>query len=515
MEIALLTSRIILALVFGVAGVAKANDTSGVRRTLIEFGMPEGIAAPVSGSLPFVEILVALSLLPVTTAWWGAVASLTLLVVFAVGIGVSLKRGQTPDCNCFGQLHSQPVSWSVFGRNVLLAGVATLIVVKGKDNAGPSAFNWLADLKTGEIAGLVLGLAAVGLLSVAVVYLRRVFTHQTALVEKIDAMKRLIDEDYAEPPPVERQDAAPPMEGLPVGARAPGFAVRAIDGPTMTLDDLLAHGKPVLLLFVSPNCFPCKTLLPVVRIWERDYADQLTIALLSKGALEENQKRIAKYGATHLLIQNDQEVATDYETKWTPAAVLISREGRIASQVTSGDEAIRALVNHAVTTGAGLSAGNGSHSPIPTITVGTSLFKVGEPAPRFSLPDLEGTEFNSENLLGNDTLLLFWDPRCPFCQSISEDLKNWEENPPKGAPSLAILANGSVEEIRAKAGDFKSLILHDPEFDIGPLFGTNSTPSAVLIDGKGRIASTLAIGNRKVLALAGVHKVELPVVSGS
>jgi peroxiredoxin len=515
MEIALLTSRIILALVFGVAGVAKANDTSGVRRTLIEFGVPEWLAAPVSGGLPFVEILVALSLFPLATAWWGAVASLTLLAVFAIGIAVSLKRGQTPDCNCFGQLHAQPVSWSVFGRNVLLAGVAALIVLKGKDNPGPSAFKWLDDLKSGEVAGLVLGLAAVGLLTTAVVYLRRVFAHQTALLEKVDAMKRLIDEDYAEPPPVERPDAAAPLEGLPLGAPAPAFSLATVDGELVSLEALLAEGKQVLLLFVSPNCMPCKTLLPVVRIWERDYDDQLTVALISKGNVEENRKRIAKFGARHLLLQGDDAVSASYQSSWTPAAVVVSREGRIASQVTYGDDAIRALVNHTVTTGAGVVAGNGSHRHIPKITVGSSLFKIGEPAPRFSLPALDGREVGMEDLIGRDTLLLFWDPSCPFCQAISEDLKVWEDNPPKGAPSLAILASGNKDAVAAKAGEFKSLILLDPEFDIGPLYGTNSTPSAVLIDGDGRIASTLAVGTRHVLALAGVHKVELPVVSRS
>jgi len=515
MEIGLLIARIILALVFGIAGFSKAGDTAGLRRTLIEFGVPEKLAVPFGWTLPFVEILVALCLLPLASAWWAAVAALTLLLVFAVGIGANLTRGKTPDCNCFGQLHSKPVSWSVFGRNLLLAGVAGFLVAQGKNRPGLSAFNWLADLQTGEIVNLALGLVAVGLLTTAVVYLRRVLSQQTTVLEKIEAMKRVIDEDYAEPPPVEREDAAAPVEGLPIGAPAPSFSLAVIDGQMVTLDDLLAYAKPVLLLFVSPNCLPCKTLLPVVRVWERDYDDQLTIVLLSKGALEENQKRVAKYGARHLLLQGDQDVAADYQSTWTPAAVVISREGKIASQVTYGDEAIRALVNHAVTTGATFAAGNGSHGHIPKITVGNSLFKIGEPAPRFSLPDLQGREVNTEDLLGRDTLLLFWDPGCPFCQAMSDDLKSWEENPPKGAPRLAMLSSGKAEDIKAKAGDLKSLILLDPEFDIGPLFGTNSTPSAVLIDGKGRIASTLAVGNRNVLALAGVRKVELPIVSSS
>jgi peroxiredoxin len=513
MEIVLLLARVSLALVFGVAGLAKAARPASTRRTLIEFGVPEKLAAPFGSSLPVVEILVALALLPLASAWWGAVAALALLLIFGLAIGVNLSRGQTPDCNCFGQLHSRPLSWSVFTRNLLLAAIAALVVAWGKNAAGLSAFNWLADLKAGEVVNLALSLAAMALLATAVVYLRRLLNQQTAVLESLAAMKKVLDEDYAEPAPVEREDVAPPLEGLPVGAPAPGFSLTAIGGEQMTLDDLLAYDKPVLLLFVSPNCPPCKTLLPAVRAWERDYDEQLTIALLSKGTPEENQKRVAKYGARHLLLQGEDGVAADYQANWTPAAVLINRAGRIASQMTYGDDAIRALVNHTITTGAALTAGAGSNGHIPQITVGNSLFKVGEPAPRFALPDLDGRFTHTEDLLGRDTLMLFWDPGCRFCQAMFVDLAAWEDEPPKGAPRLVIIASGNEEHIRAKALAFRSLVLLDTEFDIGPVFGSNSTPSAILMDGEGRIASGLAIGERNILALAGVRKVELPIVS--
>src|SRR5262249_14650957 len=345
--------------------------------------------------------------------------------IFAAGIGANLVRGQKPDCNCFGQLHSRPVSWSLFARNVMLAAVAALVVVEGaRGIRGPALSDLeasgLLDLKPVEIAGLVLGLAAVGLLGAAVVFLRRMLKQQATVLQKIDVMKRVIDEDYAEPAPLERKEAAL-VEGLPVGAPAPVFSLPAVGGDRVTLDDLLAGGKPVLLLFVSPSCMPCKTLLPLVRVWERDYRDQMTIAVLSKGTLADNEDRVAKYGIRRLLLQGEEDIAADFQARWTPAGVVISPTGRIASQATYGDEAIRALVNHTVTT-AGIGADDSSGS-IPRISLGTSLFKVGEPAPRFSLRDLYGSPVSTEDLLGKDTLLLFWDPGCPFCQALSEDIR--------------------------------------------------------------------------------------------
>src|SRR4029078_10623829 len=127
--------------------------------------------------------MVALALIPLTTAWVGSIAASALLLMFAAGIAVNLLRGQAPDCHCFGQLHSERVSWSTFSRNLGLIAVAGLIVITGKENPGMSAFSWVVVLRTGELANLILGGTAVGLLAAAVVYLRRVLTQQETLLE--------------------------------------------------------------------------------------------------------------------------------------------------------------------------------------------------------------------------------------------------------------------------------------------------------------------------------------------
>jgi thiol-disulfide isomerase/thioredoxin/uncharacterized membrane protein YphA (DoxX/SURF4 family) len=516
MEIVLLIARLILAVVFGVAGIAKAVDRDGTRKALIGFGATEKLAASLWWGLPFAEILVAVALLPITTAWFGGVGALTLLLIFTVGIAVNLARGQSPDCHCFGQLHSEPVSGATVARNVALAAVAGFIVVRGKDDPGLSALGWVAELNAGEAVNLVIGTAAIALLTTAVVYLRRVIGQQSAMLEKIEAMKKLIDEDYAEPEPIKREDALPPVEGLPVGAYASNFSLASVSGEQVTLESLLEHGKPTLLLFVSPNCSPCKTLLPVVRVWERDYGEHLMIAVISKGDLNETQNRIAKYGASRLLLQGDSDVAEEYQAKWTPAAVLIGRDGRIASQMTAGEDAIRALVTHTIATidlHPSTRTENRTNGYRPQVRVGNSLFKVGEPAPRFSLPDLQGNTVNLSDLLGADTLLLFWNSGCRFCQAMSDDLIRWEENRPKSAPRLVFISSGESKDVRGSSEKFKSQFLYDPEFDIGPMFGTNSTPSAILIDAEGRIASSLAKGENNILALFGIRKVSLPIAA--
>ena len=514
MEMVLLFARGFLALVFGIAGIAKVADASGSRRAIVAFGVPEKFATPLGLGLPFAEILIALSLIPIRTAWLGSIAAFALLVMFAAGIAVNLARGNSPDCHCFGQLHSEPVSWLTFARNLALIALAGVIVVLGKDSPGLSAVSWLAPLTTAELINLTLGGIAVALLASAVVYLRRVLTQQSVVLSTVEAMKKVIDEDYAEPP-VEHKDAAPPLEGLPIGAPAPSFSVSSIAGGPVTLDDLLAYGRPVLLLFVSPNCSPCEALLPIVKDWEREYGGQLTLALISKGTVKDNRERVEKYAASHLLLQAENFVAENYQAKWTPAAVFVSRYGRIASRMAYGDEAIRALVAETVGRDARATAGNGAmpHARGPEIAEGKSSLRVGDPSPDFSIVDLGGKEVRTKDFRGQDTLLVFWDPGCPFCRAMTEDVTRWEEKPPKGAARLVFVASGDAEKIEEASRNFRSRFIHDSEFEVGALFGSSVTPSAVLIDREGRIASIVEVGLPNVLALAGIRKVELPIAS--
>jgi thiol-disulfide isomerase/thioredoxin/uncharacterized membrane protein YphA (DoxX/SURF4 family) len=519
MEIVLLVSRLFLALVFGVAGFAKAVDPAGSRRAIIGFGVPEKFAAALAWCLPALEIVFALALIPVDTAWLGAIGASLLLLIFSIGIAVNLVRGQSPDCHCFGQLHSEPVRWSTFTRNLMLFALAGFIVVQGKDHSGLSALSWMTNLKTAESVNLIFGTIMVLSLAIGVVYLRRILSQQSTLLMRIDAMKKVIDEDYAEAPPVERKDAAAPVEGLPIGTLAPDFSLVSIEGKPVTLDDLLAHGKPLMLLFVSPNCPPCKTLMPVIQGWERDYNKQLKIALLSKGTAHENRDELMKYELAGLYLQGESGVAEEYQAKWSPAAVLIRPDGRIASQITYGDEAIRAIVSRAIAPAANAPRkrilevkGNG-HKPRLTIGTPHAMDDLGKVAPSFSLRDGVGDTIRSDDLLNRDTLLLFWDPKCPFCQGMYEDVRKWEENPPPKAPQLVFICTGSAEDFQVESSRFRSLFLHDPELEIGLLFGTNRTPSVVLIDKEGRIASPPTAGPENVLALAGVRKSSALVAS--
>src|SRR5436305_14191145 len=141
MALVLLIVRLLLCVVFLIAGLAKLADLAGSRQALRDFGVPARLAMPSGLLLPLAELAVAVALVAPVSAWWAALGALALLLLFVVGIGYNLARGRTPDCHCFGQLHSAPAGWPTLTRNLILAGLAGLIVAHGGSSSGLVVFD--------------------------------------------------------------------------------------------------------------------------------------------------------------------------------------------------------------------------------------------------------------------------------------------------------------------------------------------------------------------------------------
>jgi hypothetical protein len=84
------------------------------------------------------------------------------------------------------------------------------------------------------------------------------------------------------------------------------------------------------------------------------------------------------------------------------------------------------------------------------------------------------------------------------------DLKEWESGAPKDAPRLVVVSTGS-EEANKEMG-LASPVLLDQQFAVGRAFGASGTPSAVLVDAEGKVASEVAVGAPGVLELAGADQ---------
>jgi hypothetical protein len=102
---------------------------------------------------------------------------------------------------------------------------------------------------------------------------------------------------------------------------------------------------------------------------------------------------------------------------------------------------------------------------------------------------------------GEKTVVLFWNPGCGFCQRMLPDLKAWETGRTSDAPRLLVVSSGSVEANRAQG--LQSPLVLDSGFSVGRLYGVSGTPSAVLVDEEGRIASPPGVGAPGVWPLLG------------
>lgn len=499
MDIVLLVARLVLAAVFVVAGIAKLIDYSGSRQAVRDFGVPAGIAGPLGMVVPLAELAIAIALVPQGSAWWGAVGALALLLVFVVAIGYNLARGRTPDCHCFGQLHSAPVGWPTLIRNGLLAALAALIVTVGFGDPGASTVAWLGDLSMAERIGIaVVALAAVALAGMGWLLIDLLLQNGRLLL-RIEALESAVATGGSMP----TQAAA----GLPIGTPAPAFQLPGLHGEMMTLAALRAAGMPVLLVFSDPSCGPCNALMPEIGRWQREHVQTLTVAVIGRGALEANRAKSVEHGLEHVLLQEDREVAEAYRAMATPTGVLISADGTIAGSAAQGSEAIRALVARQVgqrqRTLLPMANGHAVPSPPPAP-------KIGAAAPAVALPDLDGKNVTLSDFAGHQTLVLFWNPGCGFCQRMLDDLKAWEAAPPATAPALLVVSTGTVEANRTMG--LHARVVLDQGFNTGRAFGAQGTPAAVLVDAAGRIASAVAVGAPAVLVLA-AGKEEMPPIN--
>jgi peroxiredoxin len=280
--------RIGLAAVFVTGAIAKALDRGASRESLLAFGVTERAAGAVVWILIGSELVVGAALLLGPTATAGGAAALALLAVVTVAVVVNLIRGRTPECNCFGRLSRGPVGPATLARNGLFASLAGYVVAGGDE---PALFAALA--LTCVAAWLALG---------------------------------------------------PLRPRIRRGSSAPAFSLGDGGGAMQTLPGLLAGGRPLLLVFSQPACGACQALLGDLREWHRRLEDRVTIALVDQASHASGLGSDAERAADHLLLDATGAVASAYGVTATPSAVLIDRDGRMASAIARGSDEIEELI---------------------------------------------------------------------------------------------------------------------------------------------------------------------------
>lgn len=137
-------------------------------------------------------------------------------------------------------------------------------------------------------------------------------------------------------------------DGLPVGAAAPPLGGVTSGGEEAGWEP--RRGGLDLLLFVSPDCGPCETLLPIVnRLASDPAAQRLGVTAIVPGPRETVARLDEKYGPTYRSFAEDGSGAfSRFRVRVTPFAFVVGADGRVlAKGLCSDSERLRALLDAA------------------------------------------------------------------------------------------------------------------------------------------------------------------------
>ena len=340
---------------------------------------------------------------------------------------------------------------------------------------------------------------------------------------------------------------------LPVGSEAPDFDLPDLKGKQHTLSQ--HRGEPVLLIFFNPACGFCRQLLPKLANvaagfqpaveggilppgdltpapaarpnWEDGLSSDassagleaqpngshgsppLQVLILSTGGAEVNRTLFSEHNLSwRLLLQKETEIAAAYQASGTPSGYLISPEGKIASDLAVGGEALLQLT---ASKSEILNPESEIEHDREARFHGRSLarskikrngLKAGTVAPDFKLPRLDGNgDLSLSDFRGRQVLLVFSSPTCGPCLILAPQLEKFH----RGHPKLEILmvSKGEPKENRAKVKEHGLTfpIVLQQQWEISRRYAMFATPIAYLIDDAGVIANEVAVGMEPILAL--------------
>ena len=321
MEWVSVSARLLLAGVFALAAATKLLDQPGVRETLRAFRVPARFVPAAALALPVAEALVAVALLLTPTARPGGVAGALLLLTFMVGIAASMRRGERPDCHCFGQATSAPIGRGTLVRNAALLALAVVAA------AAPSValWDWVGERSSAELAALALGAVAVGLAAVAV----NARAAQRVLDLEVERLRRLV------------------MAGLPSGSPIPEVRFDDLGVGTQLSTSELIDGDRAVIVFLSSDCEPCATLMPSIGRWQRAFAGRLAIHAVGSGDAQEYRRMAEQHGIERVLMDVKDSARLAFQARVTPSAVAIGPGGVIDGETAEGLQEVESLVRRA------------------------------------------------------------------------------------------------------------------------------------------------------------------------
>jgi len=299
--------------------------------------------------------------------------------------------------------------------------------------------------------------------------------------------------------------------GLPAGSVVHDFELPVLTGGTMTLSQW--RGRRVRLIFFSPTCGYCKSLLPDLARQLSNQSKDLPVTLIvSTGGVEQNRQLFQGSGVScPVLVQEQMEVAALYRITGTPMGYLIDERGATVGEAALGGPSVLALAGMPRPVPSAedeVPWGNGRRPPSHGFTrtvAGSRLvrdgLKPGTPAPPFELPQLDGSTLSLQAYHGQKVVVVFSDPKCGPCTELLPQLEKLHRR--SKDVRVLMISRGDVEANRQKAAEHGVTfpVALQRHWEISRAYGMFATPIAYLVDELGVIASDVAVGSGPILSL--------------
>jgi methylamine dehydrogenase accessory protein MauD len=121
-------------------------------------------------------------------------------------------------------------------------------------------------------------------------------------------------------------------KGLKIGESAPEVPVQDIAGGSLAVGAARSDGRATLVVFVSPTCPVCKTLLPVLKSSLASERDWLDILLASDGDLEDQRTFVLNNRLAGFPYIVSAPLGISYQVSRLPFAVLIDAQGTLRAR---------------------------------------------------------------------------------------------------------------------------------------------------------------------------------------
>ena len=115
--------------------------------------------------------------------------------------------------------------------------------------------------------------------------------------------------------------------GLTVGEPAPVLELAALDGRELRVGLARDDVRSTLLLFVSPSCPVCKSLLPAVKSSRRDERSWMDVILASDGDSAAQREFVRAQGLEGIPYVVSAALGLAYQVSRLPFAALLDEQG--------------------------------------------------------------------------------------------------------------------------------------------------------------------------------------------